>query len=985
MRPAAFRLALRTSLIYAGAAALWILFSDQLLRGLDLDADLTSHIALYKGWAFVAVTALLLFVALRRQLARWSDEVMKREQAEAARHSTEHRLAQYVGHAPMAVLVCDRQGRVLDANPAARELFRANGGGGDRPLDLRDLVASDDRALLTAMTEGSPDDGASDRELRLRRPGGGSAWLRVRGVHLDGERFLAFVDDITDRRQAERELARVARVEATLGRIHGRVARAASRAELLADLCAAATELGAYASAEVSERTPESSVDGSGAERRARVSDDGAVASVPIAEGGVTRLVLTLRTADDEPDAIHAPELALLEQAAINLAFALDTLALEAQRREAEAQLRASEERFRHVASIVGEVIWFRSYVPGENSYASPAFERIWGRPAADVMREPSLWLNPVVPEDRARVEAALARLYRGELFDMEYRIVRPDGGMRWVHSRGYPSFDATGKVVRASGVASDITARKQADLLLHEGEDRMRTLTENLPAGLFVMVDGAFAYLNAHAAHLFGATEPAPLLGTPVLERFDPDDQRAVAAWLAAARERGADPADDGSAPLSERLCLRLDGTPFAAELSAVPFAFSGRPGTLVFFRDIGDRRRLEAQLRQSQKMEAIGTLAGGVAHDFNNLLMVIQTATTIVRDGDAAPGEEKGLLSDVVEAAERAAGLTRQLLLFSRRQQMQLRDVALDDIVANVSKLLRRVLGEDVVLATTHPAQLPLVHGDVGMLEQVLVNLAVNARDAMPNGGQLSISTEHGVLEPDGDGRLPHPEASAGRYARLVVKDTGTGIAPDVLPHIFEPFFTTKEVGRGTGLGLATVYGIVRQHQGWIDVDSTVGVGTTFRISFPAREATRVQASQVATPPTLAHGRETLLLVEDEDAVRRSASAILARAGYNVLQASSAAQALELWAQHKQHIQLVVTDVVMPDRSGFDLVRALRAEVPRLTVVYSSGYNAHAGGEPEELVEGANYLRKPYGVTALTAIVRAQLDRAARDAASG
>jgi len=389
---------------------------------------------------------------------------------------------------------------------------------------------------------------------------------------------------------------------------------------------------------------------------------------------------------------------------------------------------------------------------------------------------------------------------------------------------------------------------------------------------------------------------------------------------------------------------------------------------------------RLSEAQLRQSQKMEAVGQLAGGIAHDFNNLLAVMRGNTELVLMTDGQLSDTvSDCLKQVVSASDRAANLTRQLLTFSRKQVMQPQPLDLNEVIGNFTKMLKRIIGEDFQLQCTYAARLPAVQADVGMLEQVLVNLAVNARDAMPRGGQLLILTETTRL--DAAYTSAHPEARAGDFVCLSVTDTGTGIAAEHLPHLFEPFFTTKEVGKGTGLGLATVYGIVHQHEGWIEVASQLGAGSTFKIFLPAIEPSLAAVS--ATEPVEAKpagGSETILMVEDDEAVRSLTSRILRRSGYHVHEAASGPQALELWRAHKQEIALVLTDIIMPEHmNGRELADRLRAERPDLKVIFISGYSGETVGQDSASPwrTGTAFLQKPCHRHTLLQTVREALDQ--------
>ena len=394
-------------------------------------------------------------------------------------------------------------------------------------------------------------------------------------------------------------------------------------------------------------------------------------------------------------------------------------------------------------------------------------------------------------------------------------------------------------------------------------------------------------------------------------------------------------------------------------------------------YIEDITDRLSLEAQLRQAQKMESVGQLAAGVAHDFNNMLTVIEGHSGRLLAKSALPPEMLEPVQAIYFAAERAAGLTRQLLMFSRKNVMQPMLLDLREIVANMSNMLKRLLGETVTLEFSPPEEIPLLQGDTGMIEQVIMNLAVNARDAMPKGGTLRIST--GTVDVDEAYLETHPEARAGSFICLRAADTGSGIDAETMARIFEPFFTTKEVGKGTGLGLATVYGIVKQHDGWIEVTSEVGKGTIFDVYFPA-STEPIQAKPVATEHAaeVRGGKETILVVEDEPVLRDMAHVILEECGYSVLEAGSGVEALHVWENQQNAIDLVLTDMVMPDgMSGMELAQKLRVTKPELRIIFASGYSME-DLDPSFVRNGhALFLQKPYTHVSLAKAVRECLDQ--------
>jgi CheY-like chemotaxis protein len=368
---------------------------------------------------------------------------------------------------------------------------------------------------------------------------------------------------------------------------------------------------------------------------------------------------------------------------------------------------------------------------------------------------------------------------------------------------------------------------------------------------------------------------------------------------------------------------------------------------------------------------------LAAGVAHDFNNMLTIIQGHSGMLLARRDVPVEIVDSVQPIYFAAERAANLTRQLLMFSRKNVMQPALIDLREVVTNVSKMLQRLLGETVTLKVEAPPEIPLVQADTGMIEQVIMNLAVNARDAMPKGGTVTIST--GIQEVDEAYANMRPEARSGSFVCLRASDTGCGMDAATMARIFEPFFTTKEVGKGTGLGLATVYGIVKQHEGWIEVASEVGVGTVFTIFFPAKsQPVLAKQAEVAPVTAVRGGKETILVVEDERILRDMAHVILEDCGYEVLEASTGVEALDVWGRHRGPINLLLTDMVMPEGlSGMELAQKLLGNDPRLKIIFASGYSMDEL-DTDFIREGhATFLQKPYTHVSLAKAVRDSLDK--------
>ena len=417
------------------------------------------------------------------------------------------------------------------------------------------------------------------------------------------------------------------------------------------------------------------------------------------------------------------------------------------------------------------------------------------------------------------------------------------------------------------------------------------------------------------------------------------------------------------------------IDGTALERYSSPVRDKAGNHYGRIWTFRDITERKRLEEQFRQSQKMDAIGQLAGGVAHDFNNILGVIQMQSDLLKSGGNLSPAQLDFAGEIGAATQRAAALTRQLLLFSRKEVLQPRDLDLNQSISNMTKMLWRILGEDIKMQFKFAMQPLFIHADPGMMDQVLMNLAVNSRDAMPKGGRLVIETS--TAEFDESVRGQSAQARPGSFVCLSVSDTGCGIPAENLPRIFEPFFTTKDVGKGTGLGLATVFGIVQQHQGWVHVYSEAGHGTTFRIYLPRLAGMSRPEPEPPALTSMRGGKETILLVEDDAFLRASVHKALSQLGYRVFEAINGVEALEVWKQHREEIHLLLTDLVMPGgMTGKGLAERLLRENPKLKVIYVSGYSAEVAGKDFPLEEGSNFLAKPVQAFKLAQTVRQNLD---------
>lgn len=504
--------------------------------------------------------------------------------------------------------------------------------------------------------------------------------------------------------------------------------------------------------------------------------------------------------------------------------------------------------------------------------------------------------------------------------------------------------------------IVHDVTDRELAEEALARSEARFRTLIELAPVAIAVHRDNKFVYANPALVALLGYERSGDLLDRHVTEIVHPDDRPVILDRIRASTSTGE------SQPSNEERLLRRDGTRVIAEVMSLPMLFDGQPSVMVVAQNVTERKNLAEQLRRSQRMEAVGRLAGGVAHDFNNLLFVILNAAQFMKRRLPADSDVLHDAEQIQTSAQRAANLTRQLLHFSRGSEPVAEVLDVNKVVLSLRELLERTLGEQIQLRLSVPSQPSLVKLALGNLEQVLVNLAVNARDAMEQGGTLGIEVRETSLDEAMARQMLG--LSPGQYVQIVVSDTGTGMSPGVAAQAFEPFFTTKELGGGTGLGLAITYGIVQKAGGHITLDSQLGRGTHVRIHLPRATTLTHKHEETAPMETLRPGQgERILVVEDEGAVRQMLDRILRDSGYEVMLASGPGEALLLAEQQTNPISLLLSDVIMPHMSGPELAERLRKTQPSLRVLYVSGYAGDAITNAGVEVDGMHLLAKPFG----------------------
>jgi len=800
-----------------------------------------------------------------------------------------------------------------------------------------------------------------------------------------------------------------------------------------------------------------------------------------------------LRRLRDELEARVTQRVAELAQA--NEALRTENL----ERKRGEETLRESEEKFRQLADNITDVFWMTSPDLKKIHYVSPGYELIWGRSKESLYHDPHQWVDAILPEERERVFGAFASLM-GNVpeVSVEYRITRPDGTIRWVHDRGFQVRDASGDLVRLTGIASDISERKRAEEALQRQQTELRVLFDLMPAMIFfkdtengiLRVNKRFAetvgksveeiegkpYLEIHsqeAAKFYAddlevihsgvpklgivetlrdrlgkevwmQTDKVPVcdkdgkvIGIVVMCQDITERKRAEEALLllnsAVLQSREAILITDAELDLpgprivfvnpaftkmtgyneeelfgktprilqgpgtdktvldrlrqnlergegfeGEAINYRKDGKEFDVQWQIAPIRNAS--GTITHFvanqRDITTRKRFEAQLFQSQKMETVGKLAGGVAHEFNSIITaIIGQSELLLADLPAGSPLAKSAM-EISEAASRAATLTRQLQAYGRKQLLKPETLDLNGLIAGMEGMFHHLMGSDVDTQIVPAVGLQAVKADAGQIEQVILNMAINARDAMPSGGKFMLETANISLDEESVGR--YPELKPGDYVMLAITDTGKGMSEEEKARVFEPFFSTKDVGQGTGLGLSICYGIIKQSGGHISVYSELARGTTFKIYLPQVE--HQISIQRFDSPDLPRGTETILLVEDDPALLEMAATLLRRLGYTVLAAADGIEALSLKHQRDiGHIDLLFSDVVMPHMSGKELSERMRAIYPHTRILFTSAYTENAIIHQGVLNKGLALLQKPFTPSALAHKLREVLDQPA------
>ncbi len=924
-------------------------------HGLDHSNSATAHernVELQLGLSLVAFFGLIPAITIA---------ALRRQERELLAQRNFHRAI--FDHGPEGMLVLGPAGELLQINRAALAFLEAETLAEAGAAGWRDAVLPEARAGFAALLQQVLAGGRDSALLSVRGRRGGLRWLDLHATPLRDAAggvtgLLGVIRDVTARRQADEALA-IARF--SVDRAHLAIVWVDRDAN-----AAACVQLGYTREEMLRLRVEDIDVEFS-AERWPRHWEE------LRGRESVTFQSRQRRKDGVVLDVVIGTYLLRVGETELACAFVQDIT----EQLAAEQRILGLNRRLELAVGGAGYGVWEYDLQSGVVSWDERMHE-IHGVGRGQFDGTPAGWPRLIPPEARTELDRRFAELVAGRPVEpFELAVVRAaDGARREIEANGFLQRDGTGRPQRLVGMNRDITDQRQAERALRRSEAQLKLIFSAVADGVVVQ-DRALRIVqcNTTAERILGLTADQMAGRTSLDPRWRAvhEDGRPFAGEVhpAAVALRTGLPVRDVvmgvHKPDGALTWISVNAEPLRDPRDGVQLVVSS-------FADITASRALQQQVRQAQKMEVVGQLAGGVAHDFNNILTAIMLNLQLIAEEQQFPEGLRPPLAELQVMTRRAAKLTEQLLLFARRRMMRTERLELNAGISQVLALIRRVIGEHVNVTLQLAAEPLWVDADAGMIDQVVMNLCVNARDAMPAGGTLKLETSRVDLGPE----LPlsaAPGARPGRFACLRVSDTGCGMPPDVLRHLFEPFFTTKEVGKGTGLGLATVHGIVHQHQGWIEVDSEVGRGTSFRVLLPL--AADVAAGRPANPvPAIPGGHETVLLVEDEPAVRLATSTMLRRLGYLVVEAGSGPEALGVWHGLAASPDILVTDMVMPGGvTGLELGETLRRLRPELAIVVTSGYTEEILKTDELRRSGIRLMAKPYEFAELAVVIRQAL----------
>lgn len=930
-------------LLYTALFLWWILITDWLI------AKITSHFPAFgsahtiRHWVYATISGTLVFLLFRwlGQYTKWLEGTIDERTGDLRRD--QERLTLAIESADLGTWDWDIRNRQFFWSPRCYELFGLEAGSLVEPRDFVAAVHPDDREhareAVRRCLKGEP---RYNIEVRIFRPDGSIRWLNSHGLtHYDSEgratRISGIVGDITKRKAAETALCKSEMR-------YRNIIETAQEGVLVCDknykITMANRKTAEILGRDTEELLGKNVLDIVPEEHRIEVQ-----ANLKARKLGPQRAEYWTYHQDGNPIYLQVNGSPIFDENG-NIDGFLGMLSDQTESKMTEEALRKSEERFQLSSLASRDIIWDWDIVNDRVWYSERFWEAFGYDPASFDMSSHG-WADLVHPDDGWVIPPQYSKYT-----SMQYRLRRADGSWAYVLDRAYLITDADGNRIRKIGILSDISEARQSERALRQSEARYRNLFErNLAAVFRSTLNGVLLECNEAALKLLGYDSFEEMYALDMRGFYqNPVDRDSIIKTLC---EQGQ--------LLSVKLNLRRKDNKIVtvlANLSAI-FEFSGQPpsveGTMI---DITELTKLQDELAQVQKMEAVGKLAGGVAHDFNNLLMVMNSYSELAL-GRITDQKAKQHIERAVEATHRAAKLTAQLLAFSRKQVIEPKILDLNNVVSDMEKMLPRLVRENIIFELKLQERLKHCKADLTQVQQVIMNLVVNARDAMPEGGHLLIETTN--VDLSSGATYDHVDVPPGPYVILSVHDTGVGMDHETKERIFEPFFTTKEMGRGTGLGLSTVYGIVKQSGGYVFVDSEIGRGTTFRIFLPALEETAPSNTENISVEDQVTGSATILFVEDEAALREAGAEFLQTSGYKVIASSDAQDALRTAQEFPHKIDAIITDVIMPGLSGTELAKRVRTTRPDIKILFMSGYTENQSFQ-NYLESGCVFLQKPF-----------------------
>ena len=638
-------------------------------------------------------------------------------------------------------------------------------------------------------------------------------------------------------------------------------------------------------------------------------------------------------------------------------------------RQRTERDLEHSHHQLKYLFDNLDEVFFSLDAINNTLVHGSPSHETVYGYPLAEFYKNPRLWYDVIVPQDKPVVDTAHEQLRMGKPAQHQHRIVRADGALRWLEAKVKPTLDSNGTLIRIDGIISDITDKKNAEEELLLQTTYFQQLFENSPEGIALLDEYDRVKQINKALETMFQFSPDELRGKSLNEFIIPFERLAEAKRL-------TDESNNGRSLQKDTVRKRKDGTLLHTITISFPIMIKDRRvGACAIYVDISEYKRLEAQFYQTQRLESIGTLAGGIAHDFNNILAIILGHASLLDQFQRDRTKYLESVQAITRATDRGTRMVKQLLAFARKSESVVENVSINSVVLELEKLLKDTFPKAIRFEINLNPYGVSVMGDSNQIHQVLLNLCVNARDSMPKGGTITIATS---IVPGTRLQNLHPDAQEREYILLQVSDSGTGMNEETRTKIFEPFFTTKAPGKGTGLGLAVVFGIMQSHKGFIDVESQPDEGTTFSLYFPVHSKSLMNPEPVIQDQkTSLQGTETILLIDDEQMLRDLLGALLTERGYKIIQASDGKEAVNTYRQHAHEISVVLCDLDLPYLDGYEVLKQIQSSNPGVKFILASGYVDSVMRKEALLTGVADVIQKPYMPDKLINVIRTTIDK--------